>query len=56
MESEDSKEYKFTVKPLQGIADYPHCRRNTRGYLARYDPPLLSLERKPTNRISDAIL
>ena len=47
MESSDKHDYKMTVKLLEGIADYPHWRRNARAYLTRYDPLLLGLEEGP---------
>ena len=35
------------VKVLEGIADYPHWRRNVRAYISRHDPLLLGLKQGP---------
>ena len=47
MQNSDKSDYKTTVKPLEGIADYPHWRQNAKAYLTRKDPLLLGLKDGP---------
>ena len=56
MASEDTKEYKIAVRPLQGVVDFPDWRSNARAYLTRHDPLLLDLQREPNNSTPEAIL
>ncbi len=56
MASDDTKDYKFVVKPLQRVADFPQLRRNARAYLTRRDPLLLGVERESMNYTPEAIL